>query len=239
MARVANLEKNGRVAKVISIHGDKYKHYEVEVNGQFYRKVHRSTCISRYQQYEEKIATLQEEITRLNAKTPEEHLVPCPCVIGASSLTNAHDQINSFQTLESWHQYRAGVISAIEAEIAKEELAIKARDKENRMEASYRFDSGTFQELLTAGEGNRIVGKEDWEIIGATTNKVKDIAETPVNVAEWKETQINRLKATLDKLTANIAKMEAINVDDAQKWYDDMRIQAQDYIDGKIQDEEA
>jgi len=239
MARVANLDKNPRVAKFISVTGEKYKHYEVELNGKFYRKVYRDTIMGRYEKGEARINVLRGEIERLNAKNSDDHLVPIPCTIGASTLTDAHAEINKFLTLEGWHQYRAGVIASIEEQIKKEQEDLDREAKENRGEASYRFDSGTFQELITAGEGNRIFGKEDWEIIGATTNKVKDIAETPVNVAEWKEKQIARLKATLDKLNTNIAKVEAINVDEAQKWYDDMRIQAQDYIDGKVNVEEA
>lgn len=163
MARVANLDKNPRVAHY-SVSGEGYKSYNVTLNGTFYRKVYRGDAVNCYIHGEERIKALQELIVKLESRLPEEFALTT-CSIGSSTLTGAHDYIDKLLTLEGWYQYRAGMISAIQDEIKQEEERVKERNKSDREEATYNFNEGWKCAILTDHK-HRFCGLENWEING-------------------------------------------------------------------------
>lgn len=236
MARVANLDKNPRVKTLVSITGDKYKNYKVILTDTFYRKVYRGDAVHCSVKYENHVKALQEQIIKLENRNPEDFALNGEIEIGASTLTDAHEKINSFLTLEGWHQYRAGMISAIQDEIKKEEEKIKVRDREDRERTTYRFDSG-WKDVIISGDGDGIFGKEDWEINGMVGRTTKAIASNTKTVSEWKDTELKRLKETLIKLNENIALMESIDVDEVQHWMDALKVNATEYIENGVEHE--
>lgn len=235
MARVATLDKNPRVKTLVSITGDKYKHYNVVLSETFYRKVYRGDAVHCSIHDEARINALQELITKLESRQPEEFALT-ECEIGASTLTDAHDYVNKLLTLEGWHQYRAGMISAIQDEIKKEEELVKDRNKSDRKRATYNFNEGWKRAILTDYD-NRFMGLEDWEISGICGKTTKAVAEHTMNVADWKERELKRLKGCLEKLTTNIALMESIDVEEVQQWMDGLRTNAIDYIENAVDHE--
>ena len=224
MARVANLDKNPRVSHY-SVSGESYKIYKVTLNGTFYRKVYRGDAVNCYIHGEERIKALQELITKLESHLPEEFAIT-NCRVGSSTLSGAHDYIDKLLTLEGWHQYRAGMISAIQDEIKQEEERVKERNKSDREEATYNFNEGWKCAILTDDD---IL--EDWELSGICGRTTKSVAEHTMTVSDWKERELKRLKGCLEKLTANIALMESIDVEEVQQWMDGLRTKAVDYIE--------
>ena len=222
MARVANLDKNPRVSHY-SVSGESYKIYKVTLNGTFYRKVYRGDAVNFHG--EERIKALQEQIATLESRLPEEFALTT-CSIGSSTLTGAHNQIDKLLTLEGWYQYRAGMISAIQDEIKQEEERVKERNKSDREEATYNFNEGWKCAILTDDD---IL--EDWELSGICGRTTKSVAEHTMTVSDWKERELKRLKGCLEKLTANIALMESIDVEEVQQWMDGLRTKAVDYIE--------
>ena len=222
MARVANLDKNPRVSHY-SVSGESYKIYKVTLNGTFYRKVYRGDAVNFHG--EERIKALQEQIATLESRLPEEFAIT-NCRVGSSTLSGAHDYIDKLLTLEGWHQYRAGMISAIQDEIKQEEERVKERNKSDREEATYNFNEGWKCAILTDDD---IL--EDWELSGICGRTTKSVAEHTMTVSDWKERELKRLKGCLEKLTANIALMESIDVEEVQQWMDGLRTKAVDYIE--------
>ena len=234
MARVANLDKNPRVAHY-SVSGEGYKSYNVTLNGTFYRKVYRGDAVNCSIHGEARIKALQELITKLESRLPEEFAVTS-YTIGSSTLTGAHDQIDKLLTLEGWYQYRAGMISAIQDEIKQEEELVKERNKSDREEATYNFNEGWKCAILT-DDDNRLMGLEDWQLSGICGRTTKAVAEHTMTVSDWKERELKRLKGCLEKLTANITLMESIDVEEVQQWMDGLRTNAKEYIETAVEHE--
>ena len=234
MARTANLDKNPRVAHY-SVSGDAYKSYNVTLNDTFYRKLYRGDAVNCYIHGEERIKLLQELITKLESRLPEEFAVTSYS-IGSSTLSGAHDQINRLLTLEGWYQYRAGMISGIQDEIKQEEERVKERKKSDREEATYNFKEGWKGAILTDHK-HRFCGLENWEINGICGKTVKAVAEHTMTVSDWKERELKRLKECFEKLSNNISMLESLDVEEVQTWMDGLRNNAKEYIETAVEHE--
>lgn len=228
MARVANLDKNPRVKTLVSITGDGYKNYKVILVDTFYRKVYRGDAVHCSIHGEARIKVLQELITKLETRDPKDYAV-IDCQFNASTLTDAHDYINKLLTLEGWHQYRTGMISAIQDEIKQEEKSVKSRKCEERERASYNYDG--WKKNILSGDGTGIFGKEKWEIWGLVGNTTKAVANNTKPVSEWKDNELKRLKETLTKLNENIALLESLDVNEVQNWMDTLKVNAIEFIE--------
>ena len=234
MARIANLDKNPRVAHY-SVSGDKYKSYNVTLTGTFYRKVYRGDSVHCFIHGEARIKALQEQIDKLESRQPEEFAVTT-CSIGSSTLTGAHEQVNALLSRAGWYQYRAGMIDVIRDEIKQEEERVKERNKSDREEATYNFKEGWKGAILT-DHAHRFCGLEDWEIVGICGRTTKAVANHTMTVSDWKEREMKRLKGCLEKLTVNISMMESLDVEEVQKWMDGLRNDAKEYIETAIKHE--
>ena len=230
MARVANLDKNPRVAHY-SVSGESYKLYKVTLNGTFYRKVYRGDAVNCYIHGEERIKALQEQIAKLESRLPEEFAIT-NCRVDSSTLSGAHDYIDKLLTLEGWHQYRAGMISAIQDEIKQEEERIKERDREDRANSVYpNMDHDWMNAMFIKTNRMSFFVPSSASIHGVVDHTVKEVAKSNVNVAEWKEKELNRLIQVLAEVHKNIEILEKVNVDEAQKWIDGLKTEAIDYIE--------
>ena len=234
MARVANLDKNPRVAHY-SVSGESYKSYKVTLNGTFYRKVYRGDSVNCYIHGEERIKALQELITKLESHLPEEFAIT-NCRVGSSTLSGAHDYIDKLLTLEGWHQYRAGMISAIQDEIKQEEERVKERNKSDREEATYNFNEGWKCAILTDHKHN-FAGLNDWEINGICGKTTKAVADHTMTVSDWKERELKHLKECFEKLSNNISMLESLDVEEVQTWMDGLRNNAKEYIETAVEHE--
>ena len=229
MARIANLDKNPRVAHY-SVSGDAYKTYNVTLNDTFYRKLYRGDAVNCYIHGEERIKLLQELITKLESRLPEEFAITSYS-IGSSTLSGAHDQIDKLLTLEGWHQYRAAMISAIRDEIKQEEEYIKANEREQRERACYSDGNETdVAKAIISGNFDMIMDY-DYRLHGICGNTAKSIVNSTMTVSEWKERELNRLRNIHSKLDANILLLEQMNVDDVQDWFNELKRNASTYIE--------
>lgn len=234
MARVANLDKNPRVKTLVSITGEKYKHYKVILTDTFYRKVYRGDSVPCSIYGKDRIKALQELIAKLESRDPKDFAVT-ECEIGASSLTDAHEYVNKLLTLDGWYQYRAGMIATIQDEIKKEEEKVIACEKEDRERAVYSFDG--WKKAIISGNGSGFYGKDDWEIRGLCGNTTKSISESTLSVTEWKERELKRIKETQEKLVANIALLESLDVNEVQSWMDALKVNATEFIETGVDHE--
>ena len=234
MARTANLDKNPRVAHY-SVSGEGYKSYNVTLNGTFYRKVYRGDDVHCSIHGEARIKALQELITKLESRLPEEFAITT-CSVGSSTLSGAHEYIDKLLTLEGWHQYRAGMISGIQDEIKQEEERVKERKKSDREEATYNFNEGWKGAILTDHK-HRFSGLENWEINGICGKTVKAVAEHTMTVSDWKERELKRLKECFEKLSNNISMLESLDVEEVQTWMDGLRNNAKEYIETAVEHE--
>lgn len=233
MARVANLENNARVKNVVSVTGDKYKRYTVDLNDTFYVKVSYGDRIHSHESTKNRIDLLNAKIVRLeNCKSAD--YLRTSIEIGASTLTEVHEAINNLQTLDQWNQYRLGMIDGIKEELAKVEEKIKEEDREHRGNATYTQMLEPWKNVIVQPHmKNPFRGfiDDDTAIMGAVGHTVKEVAESNVNVAEWKEKELVRLYNVLGKLNKSIETLQRIDEQEAQEWINDLKKEAIDYIE--------
>ena len=232
MARVATLDKNPNVKTIVSVTGDKYKKYTVILNDVFYENVSYGDGIHPHESTEKQIDIINEKIARLeNCKSSDYQRNSIEFY--ASTLTEAHEVINFLPSLEKWNQNRLDMIDYLKKLLNNSKEKLKDEDRKNRGRSTYTFKEEQWKSKIVKAQENQFPGCfiSSVDIKSAIGNTVKEVADSNVNVVNWKEMELKRLFEVLEKVNKNIEILQEINVQEAQQWIDDLKKEAIDYIE--------